>query len=115
MIVEERTYTLHHGKVPEYLRLYAEQGRDIQLRILGCNLGYYSVDIGPQNTVMHLWAYRDHAQRDARRAALQADSGWQAYLPRIKPLMLSQEIRILQPAPFFAGWVRQQMEQAHAS
>ena len=44
MIVEERIYTLHHGKVAEYLNLYEEEGRAIQLKILGCNVGYYTVD-----------------------------------------------------------------------
>jgi hypothetical protein len=110
MIVEERIYTLHHAKVPEYFKLYGEEGRAIQLRILGCNVGYYSVDIGPQNTVVHLWAYRDMDDRERRRAALGADPGWQAYLPRIRPLMLTQETRILKPVGFFGEWVRQQLE-----
>jgi hypothetical protein len=111
MVVEERIYTLHHGKVPEYLKLYEADGRRIQLRILGCNVGYYSVDIGPQNTVVHLWAYRDIADREARRAALAADAGWQAYVPKIKPLMLVQDTRILKPAGFFGDWVREQLAQ----
>ncbi|RYZ06997.1 MAG: NIPSNAP family protein [Comamonadaceae bacterium] len=115
MVVEERIYTLHHGKVPEYLALYGEEGRAIQLRILGCNVGYYSVDIGPQSTVVHLWAYTDLAERERRREALAQDAGWRAYLPKIKPLMLVQDTRILRPAGFFAGWVRDQLEQAHVA
>jgi len=110
MIVEERLYTLHHGKVPEYFELYAAEGRAIQLRILGCNVGYYSVDIGPQNMVVHLWAYRDITDREQRRTELAADAGWRAYVPKIKPLMLVQETRILKPAGFFADWVKSQLE-----
>lgn len=114
MIVEERIYTLHHAQVQTYLGLYEAKGRAIQLRILGCNVGYYSVDVGPQSTVVHLWAYTDIAERERRRAALAADAGWRAYLPSIQPLMLTQETRILKPAAFFADWVRQQLEVVHA-
>lgn len=114
MIIEERIYTLIHGKVAQYLQCYADEGRAIQLRILGCNVGYYSVDIGPQNTVVHLWAYSDIAERERRRAALAADAGWRAYLPRIQPLMLTQDTRILKPAGFCADWVRTQLQLAAA-
>lgn len=110
MIVEERIYTLHNGKVPEFMRLYEQEGRPIQLRILGCNVGWYFVDVGPQNTVVHLWAYRDYADRERRRAELFADPGWLAYLPKVIPLMLVQETRVMRPAPFFADWVKRQLE-----
>jgi hypothetical protein len=33
---------------------------------------------------------------------MQADPEWQAYLPKIRPLIVSQETRILKCAPFFA-------------
>ena len=32
-------------------------------------LGYYTPEIGPQNMVVHMWAYDDLNQRDACRAA----------------------------------------------
>ena len=41
MIVEERTYQLHVGRVPEYLRLYGEEGRAIQEPILGNMVGWF--------------------------------------------------------------------------
>ncbi len=112
MIVEERIYTLHNGKVPEFMRLYEQEGRAIQLRILGCNVGWYHVDVGPQNMVVHLWAYTDCADRERRRAAMEmaADPGWQAYVPKVIPLMLVQETRVMRPAPFFAEWVKRQLE-----
>ncbi|MBM3555964.1 MAG: NIPSNAP family protein, partial [Alphaproteobacteria bacterium] len=31
MIVDERTYTLHPGKVPEFLKLHETEGLPIQL------------------------------------------------------------------------------------
>ena len=32
---------------------------------------------------------------------MQADPAWQAYLPKVRPLMVSQETRIMKCAPFF--------------
>jgi hypothetical protein len=103
MLVEERIYTLHPGKVPVYLKLYEEEGLPIQSRILPAMLGYYSTEIGPLNVIVHMWAYEDLAQRAERRARMMADPGWQAYVPKVTPLIVSQESRILTPAPFFAA------------
>ena len=101
MIVEERIYTLFTGKVAEYLGAYAAEGMAIQIGHLGPMLGYYSTEIGPLNTLVHLWAYQDAADREARRARMMADPAWQAYIKKIQPLVLTQESRILNPAPFF--------------
>ena len=100
MIVEERIYTLHIGKVPEYMRLYEEEGLAIQTRILPRMVGYFSTEIGPLNQVVHLWAYESLDERAAKRAELQADEGWRAYLAKIRPLIVTQENKILVPAPF---------------
>ena len=57
VIVEERTYTLNTGKVPEYLRLYGEEGRAIQEPLLGHMVGWFTAnDIGELNQVVHMWA-----------------------------------------------------------
>src|SRR2546421_581250 len=44
MIVEQRVYRLHTGKVPEYLRIYDEQGRAIQEPILGRLVGWFTAN-----------------------------------------------------------------------
>lgn len=100
MIVEERTYCLAAGKMGEYLRLYEEKGVDIQKRILGNMIGYFSSDIGELNCVVHMWGYDSMEERTRRRAILQADEGWKAYLPHILPLIQTMQNRILIPAPF---------------
>jgi hypothetical protein len=101
MIVEMREYTLASGKVPEYFRLYEAEGMAIQREILGRNLGYYSTEIGPSlNQVVHLWAYESFDDRVARRKRLQAEPAWQAYVQKIRPMLLAQTSRILNPAPF---------------
>jgi hypothetical protein len=103
MFVEERIYTLHPGKVPAYLKLYQEEGLAIQTRILPAMVGYYTTEIGDLNVVVHMWAYEDLKQRAEYRAKLQADPGWQAYVPKVTALIQRQETRIMNPAPFFAA------------
>ncbi|MFY0682704.1 MAG: NIPSNAP family protein [Thalassovita sp.] len=100
MIVEQRTYTLHIGKVAEYLKRYENEGLAIQRPILGRMVGYFSSDIGALHQIVHMWAYKDYAEREERRAILGADPRWQAYAPKMQELQISQENKILIPAPF---------------
>ena len=100
MIVEERIYSLQIGAVPEYLRLYEDEGLAIQRPILGRLVGYFSTEIGPQHQIVHLWAYKDMQERTDRRARLLADPRWKAYVQKTRPLQISQENKILIPAPF---------------
>jgi|SRR5579875_1553107 NIPSNAP len=100
MIVEERIYTLAPGQAAEYLRMYEAEGLPIQRAILGRMVGYFSTEFGPLNQIVHLWAYRDLAERSERRARLQADEGWRAYAQKIRPLIVRQENKLLLPASF---------------
>jgi len=100
MIVEMRTYTLHVGQVAGYLRLYEAEGLETQKRILGKLVGYYSTEIGDVNQVVHLWAYDSFEERVKRRAALFADPTWLAYIPKVREMIVAQESKILNPAPF---------------
>ena len=100
MIVEERIYTVQVGKVPEYLRIYEAEGLAVQTRHLPRMVGYFSTEAGPLNQIIHLWAYDSFEQRVERRAAMMADPEWQAYLAKIRPLIVSQETKLLIPAPF---------------
>src|SRR5512147_3088837 len=101
MYVEERMYVLQIGKAAEYFRNYEESGLKVQLKHLPNLVGYYLTEVGPQNMVVHLWAYDDLNQRDRCRAAMQADPEWQAYLGKNRPFMLKQETRVMKCAPFF--------------
>jgi len=101
MIVEMRTYTLAMGATGRYFKLYGEKGLAVQKRILGHLVGYYGVEVGGLNKVIHLWAYENLDERARRRAALWADKEWLAYIAEIGGLVLAQENQILTPAPFF--------------
>ena len=101
MYVEERMYTMQVGKAPEYLRMYETEGMAIQTKHLPNLVGYYVSEVGPQNMVVHMWGYDDLNQRDKCRAAMQADPAWQAYVGKVRPLIVSQDTRVLKCAPFF--------------
>ncbi|HEV3178803.1 MAG TPA: NIPSNAP family protein [Stellaceae bacterium] len=100
MIVEQRTYTLFAGKTAEYLRLYESEGMAIQTRILGRLVGYFTTEIGPLNQIIHMWGYDSFEDRSRRRAQMQADPGWKAYVAKIQPLIQTQESKILNPTSF---------------
>ena len=98
MIVEQRRYSLKIWCVPEYLSLYETEGYAIQKPILGRLVGYFSTEIGAQHQIVHLWAYRDLADRAERRARLGADPAWRAYVKKVAPLQISPQNEILLPA-----------------
>lgn len=101
MYVEERMYTLRVGTAPEYLKHYQNEGMKVQLKHLPHMVGYYFTEIGGLNCMVHLWAYDSLDQREKCRAAMQADPEWKKYLEKSRPLMESQENRIMKAAPFF--------------
>ena len=100
MIVEERTYHVYTGKLRDAVRLYEMEGTAIQQRILGNLIGAFTVDVGALSSLVQLWGYESYAERERRRAELQADEGWKAFLARLQPLIHTQENRILVPTSF---------------
>jgi hypothetical protein len=79
MIIDLRTYTMVPGRLKAFLGLYEREGLPVQRRHQGKLLGYFVTEIGTNNQVVHLWGYDDLADRERRRAALDADPEWVAY------------------------------------
>ena len=100
MIYEMRTYRMKVGAVPAYLKLVEEEGITVQMGHLGELVGYFASEIGPLNEIVHIWAYADLADREARRAALAGDARWQEFLPKIQALIETMDSKILRPASF---------------
>jgi hypothetical protein len=101
MFVEQRLYTFAPGKSAEFNRLYEAQGRAPQERHLGLPVGYYYREIGPLNQVTTLWFYPTLHDRVERRERLFNDPEWISFLEKARALVVTQETRILKPAPFF--------------
>ena len=103
MIIDHRTYTLHPGRLPEFVELYGREGYPVQTQHLGEPYGWFvSHDIGELNQVVHMWRYADLADREQRRARMLADPRWQAYLAKASPMLARMENKILRGTPFFA-------------
>lgn len=100
MIVEERIYTFRIGGAGEFLRLYEERGLELQRRILGRMVGYFTTEFGTLHQIVHMWAYRDLAERAERRALLAAEPAWQEFQKDTAGLIVKQENRLLMPTRF---------------
>jgi NIPSNAP len=100
LIVEQRDYHVTTGKLGELVRLYEMEGVAIMLEELGGFVGAFTTDVGALSTYTHLWRYDSYAEREERRARLQARDDWQAFLAKIQPLIHTQQNRILVPVSF---------------
>jgi hypothetical protein len=100
MIVEQRDYHVITGKLNELVRLYETEGIALQTHYLGRLVGAFTTDIGALSTYTSIWAYDNFAEREERRARLQADDAWKGFLAKIQPLIHTQQNRILVPTSF---------------
>jgi hypothetical protein len=100
IIVEQRDYHVHTGRLPDLVRLYADEGIPIQSEVLGGFVGAFTTEVGALSTYTSMWRYDSFAEREERRAALQARGDWQAFLTKIQPLVHTQQNRILTPTSF---------------
>ena len=100
MIVEQRDYHVFTGRLNELVKLYETEGIELQQSHLGNLIGVFTTDVGALSTYTSLWGYSSYAEREQRRAKLQADERWQVFLARIQPLIHTQQNRILIPTSF---------------
>jgi hypothetical protein len=100
MIYELRTYQFVVGGLPEYLELartkilpwIAEHGIK--------PVGFWRTEIGQLNEVVHLWAYSDLNERQAKWAAWAKDPRRAEVLARLRAIVVSQSNKILSPTEF---------------
>jgi hypothetical protein len=102
IIVEQRDYHVYTGKLPELVKLYEEEGIEIQKEVLGGFIGAFTTEVGAVSTYTSMWRYDSFAEREQRRAALQARDDWKAFMGKVQPLIHTQLNRILTPTPFSA-------------
>lgn len=105
MLYDHRTYTCRPGTIKKHLEIYLEHGYPTQTKHLGKPLLYATTETGDPNSYVHVWVYKDAADRAQKRAAMQADPGWQNYLKISAEAgyLESQRNQLLVPAPFFEG------------
>jgi hypothetical protein len=100
MIYEMRVYQIKPGMLPQYLKLFEQKGLPIISRY--CTLvGFWTIESGPLNRVMHIWSYADFEARRQARDRWWQDRGWiDDYLPAALPLVESQENAFLSATAF---------------
>ena len=104
MIYDHRTYVCRPGTLKAHVALYEKHGYPVQSRHLGPAVLWATTEVGDVNSYVHVWAYKDLADRTAKRAAMWADPEWFAYVKLSNELgaLVSQSNQILVAAPFAA-------------
>jgi ABC-type proline/glycine betaine transport system substrate-binding protein len=102
MLIDHRTYTVKPGTMSKHLKIYEEYGFEVQQKYLGEPLAYLVTESGDLDTFVHMWVFRDAADRGARRAALQVDPVWQTYLGKKAEAgcVIKQKNKLMTPAAF---------------
>ena len=98
MLYELRTYSLVPGGAREYLRLYNELGRKVQIEILGNSVSLMQPESGDQNQLLFLWAFDSFEDRKVRRKQLLEDPRFTEFRKASRHLLTHQENRLLSPA-----------------
>lgn len=95
MIYEVRTYDIkprslaevekRFGEAYEHRKKYSEMS------------AFWHTEIGPLNQIIHVWSYKDVAEREKIRAAAVAGGNWP---PKIQEFVLRQDVQIMHPFSF---------------
>ena len=103
MLYDVRTYVCRPGTIKAHLAIYEEHGFEVQKKHLGEPVLYAQTETGNVNSYIHVWAYKDAADRAPPRAALHADPGWIAYMKRSAEAgyLQSQNTQLMTPVSFF--------------
>ena len=102
MILDHRTYACKPGTIKAHVALYEKMGYAVQSKHLGKPVVWATTEVGDVNSFVHIWAYKDLAERTTKRAAMWADPEWLAYVKASGELgaMIHQENKILIAADF---------------
>ncbi len=97
MIYDHRTYVCKPGMIKAHVELYQAMGFAVQSKHLGKPVLWATTEVGDVNSYVHVWAYKDLADRTAKRAAMWADPAWLAYVKKSGELgaLVHQENKIL--------------------
>jgi hypothetical protein len=106
LIVDHRTYTFRPGTLQRWVKKFETEGLPIQKKHLGHFIGLFTTEIGNLHQTVMLWGYDSLADRDARRAAMNADPAWQKYMEEVWAMnaIEAQEIKILKPTAASPPW-----------
>jgi hypothetical protein len=99
-IYELRTYTTVVGKMAEVVELYKTLGWPALAKHPQRCVAYFTGDIGALNQLIHVWRFEDDSDRRAFWAGVFADAEFMAFAKNMRPLLLSQENKLMLSAPW---------------
>jgi hypothetical protein len=97
MIYEFRTYALKPRSLAEVEKRFGEAYE--HRKKYSPLTAFWHTEIGPLNEIIHVWGYRDLAERARIRAEAAKDVNWP---PKIRDFVVGQEVEVLNPFPFVA-------------
>ncbi len=94
-VYEMRLYTLEQGGLNEVLKRWGDmiEEREKLSPLAAC----WYTETGPLNLFIHVWAYKDVAERNRVRQEARASGKWP---PNTREFIVKQENRLLIPAAF---------------
>ena len=95
MIYEIRTYQIEPGSLAEVEKRFAE-AYDYRKKYSELT-GFFHTEIGPLNEIIHIWHYKDLADRARVRADASKDANWP---PKIGEFIRTQDAEIVNGFPF---------------
>ena len=99
-IYEVRTYQAIVGKMPQIVELYKTEGWPALEKHPKRLIGYFTGDIGAMHQLIHLWKFEDDADRRTFWNGVFADEAFMAFAGKLRPLLLSQENKLMLSAPW---------------
>lgn len=100
MLFELRTYSVIVGKMDDVIELYRSEGWAALEKYQKNLAGYFTGDAGALNQLIHLWKFDDDADRRHHWAAIYADDDFMAFAAKLRPMLMSQENKLMQAAPW---------------
>ena len=104
MLLDVRTYTCKPGTIKAHMAVYEKYGKAPQTNHLGQPVAYLLTETGTVNQYVHIWAYDNAGDREAKRAAMQADPDWVTYTQESAKLgaLVNQDNKLMKPVDFYA-------------
>ena len=101
MLYELRKYTLKVGTMGTVLELYGNKGYPAFTAAEKARLvGYFTSDTGTLNQIVHLWRFKDDAERREHWAGVFTNAAFMEFAKDLHPNILAQENQLLNEAPW---------------
>lgn len=94
-LIDHRIYTIALRKMPEFIDVFNRLAMPILIETLGNPVGLYTSSVGQLNQFVHLWAYKDLSDYQARCEKRDNHPDFPKYLAASGHLIVAQENRLI--------------------